>query len=110
MNVSGKSLMSKGLVKHAAIAMVIAATGAVAGGGRGEGGGVEFPFGDAPPPGEVVVVREPVVYETYVVGYRRDLYDADLRVRLARADEWQAQEELTAARRHEGEIAVRLDE
>jgi hypothetical protein len=63
-------------------------------------------------PARVIVVeeREPVVYETYVVGYRRNLYDADLRVRIARSDEWEAHEELAAARRHEGELAVRLDE
>ena len=59
---------------------------------------------------EEVVVREPVVYDTYVVGYRRNLYDSDLRLRLARSDEWQAHEELAAARRNEGELAVLLDE
>ena len=59
---------------------------------------------------EEVVVREPVVYDTYVVGYRRNLYDTDLRLRLARSDEWQAHEELAAARRNEGELAVLLDE
>src|SRR5260370_478397 len=63
-----------------------------------------------PPPAVVIVREEPVVYETFVVGYRRDLYDADLRLRIARADEWTAHEELAAARRHEGEFAVQLDE
>jgi hypothetical protein len=77
--------------------------------------GIDIHIGSSAPPPPVivreeVVVREPVVYETYVVGYRRDLYDADLKLRIARADEWQAHEELNAARRHEGELVVALDE
>jgi hypothetical protein len=102
------------LIKCAAATTVLAILSghAVAGGID-----VDIRIGNPPPPPppvivvrEEVVVREPVVYESYVVGYRRDLYDADLRLRIARADEWQAHEELDAARRHEGEVAVQLDE
>jgi hypothetical protein len=75
---------------------------------------IDIRIGEPPPRRvvvrEEVVVNEPAVYETYVVGYRRDLYDADLRLRIARADEWQAHEELETARRHEGELAVTFDE
>jgi hypothetical protein len=59
-----------------------------------------------------VVVRETTVYsyDTYVVGPRRYLYDADWRLRLAQADEIRAERDLDAARRHEGEVAVALDD
>ena len=75
---------------------------------------VDIHIGESAPPPvivrEEVIVREPVVYESYVVGYRRNLYDSDLRLRVARSDEWRAHEELAAARRNEGELAVLLDE
>ena len=98
-------------VKHASWAAVLGMIGIPAMAG-------DFSIGiriGEPPPRRVVVreevvVNEPVLYETYVVGYRRDLYDADLRLRIARTDEWQAHEELDAARRHEGELVVALDD
>ena len=62
-----------------------------------------------PQPPVVVVREEPVVYERFVVGYRRNLYDADLALRLARAEEFTAYDELQAARRHEADVAVSLD-
>ncbi len=76
---------------------------------------VDIHIGTPPPPQRVIVreeviIERPVVYESYVVGYRRSLYDSDLRLRIARSDEWQAHEELAAARRNEGEFAVLLDE
>lgn len=58
----------------------------------------------------VIVRDQPVVYETFVVGYRRDLYDADLRLRLARADEFTAYDELQAARAREAQLAATLDD
>jgi hypothetical protein len=75
-----------------------------------DGFGINIRIGEPPPRREVIVREEPVVYETYVVGYRRNLYDADLRLRVARAEEWNASEDLEAARGREGEIAVRLDD
>ena len=80
----------------------------------GGGFGLDIHIGDNRPRREVreevVIVERPVTYETYVVGYRRDLYDADLRLRVARADEWEAKQDLDKARGFEGEIAVELDE
>jgi hypothetical protein len=66
----------------------------------------------APPPPPPVVVQQTTVYsyDTYVVGYRRNLYDADWRLRLAQSDEIRAERDLDAARRREGEIAVALDD
>src|SRR5690242_15097511 len=60
----------------------------------------------------VFVTSAPVVveYHTYVVGYRRNLYDADWHLRRAQADMWNAQERLDAARQHEGEIAVAMED
>src|SRR4051794_9927576 len=60
----------------------------------------------APQPRPAVTV---VSYETYVVGPRRSLYDADLRLRAAQCDEIRAQEELDGARGQEGTIAVALE-
>ena len=97
------------LVRRAAC---VVAFGLMTGPAMADGFGLDIRIG-APPPPRRVIVREEVrvepVYETYVVGYRRDLYDADLKLRIARADQWQAHEELEAARRREGELAVELD-
>ena len=49
-------------------------------------------------------------YDTYVVGSGGNLYDADWRLRLAQTDEIRAERDLDAARRHEGEVAVALDD
>ena len=65
----------------------------------GEGFGIDVRI-DVPAPVVVVPVE--------VVGGHRILYDADLRLRLAQADEWRAHEALEAARVREGEIAVAL--
>lgn len=59
----------------------------------------------APPPASVTVVT----YDTYVVGYRRGLYDADWRLRGAQCDELTAGRELDAAQRHQGEIAIAME-
>jgi hypothetical protein len=62
------------------------------------------------PPPVVVVQEQPVTYDVYVMGYRRQLYDADLALRLARADEFAAYDELQAARRHEADVAAQFDD
>lgn len=69
-------------------------------------------IGEPAPVPAPVVVRETTVYsyDTYVVGPRRFLYDADWRLRLAQTDEIRAERDLDAARRHEGEVAVALDD
>ena len=56
--------------------------------------------------------RTTVVYEydSYCVGPRRALYDADWRLRQAQVDEWRAYEALDAARHREGELAVVVDD
>src|SRR4051812_5183753 len=74
--------------------------------------GIGIRIGEPAPPPRVVVVEERpvVVYETFVVGHRRTLYDADLALRLARADEFRAYEELQTARRREAELAGGLDD
>src|SRR5437764_10206798 len=94
------------LVRRAAWAAVLGlvAMPAVAG---DVGIGIGIRIGEpAPlPRREVVIVEERPVYETFVVGYRKSLYDADLNLRLARADEFRSYEELGAARRHEAEVA-----
>src|SRR6185312_3233449 len=56
-------------------------------------------------PAEVVIE-----YNTYCVGYRANLYDADWRLRCAQADQWQAQDDLAVARRHEGEVALVVED
>ena len=91
----------------ATLALIAAPTMA---GGISLGIRVDVPVVVAPPPPAVVVHEEPVVYDTYVVGYRRQLYDADLALRLARADEFAAYDELQAARRHEADIGGQFDE
>jgi hypothetical protein len=63
-------------------------------------------IGSAPPPPPPVVVE----YDTYCVGYRANLYDADWRLRNAQAEQWRAERDLDAARRHEGEVADILDD
>jgi len=66
--------------------------------------GLDIRIGNAPPPPPPVVVEERVVVvdDAWIVGPRRRLYDADLRLRLAQSGEYRASEELEAARRHEG--------
>ena len=59
----------------------------------------------APPPTPVVVE-----YDTYCVGYRAALYDADWRLRVAQQDQWRAQDELIAARRSAGELALVVED
>lgn len=61
----------------------------------------------APSAGSGQVVIE---YNTYCVGYRANLYDADWRLRCAQTDQWRAQEDLIAARRHEGEVAIAVED
>jgi hypothetical protein len=53
----------------------------------------------------VVIPAPVVVVPVEVVGLRRPLYDADLRLRIAQASEWNAHEALEAARAHEGDVA-----
>ncbi|MDB5319709.1 MAG: hypothetical protein JWN40_1340, partial [Phycisphaerales bacterium] len=74
--------------------------------------GLDIRIGNAPPPPPPVVVVEErvvVVDDAWIVGPRRRLYDADLRLRLAQSAEYRASEELEAARRHEGDVALALD-
>src|ERR1700733_2419884 len=59
----------------------------------------------APAPAPVVVE-----YNTYCVGYRANLYDADWRLRVAQQEQWHAQEALGAVRRHEGEVALIVED
>lgn len=56
--------------------------------------------------------RTTVVYEydTYCVGSRRTLYDADWRLRQSQVEEWRAYEALAAARQREGDLAVVVDD
>src|SRR3954469_5575798 len=77
--------------------------------------GVNIRIGEPPPPPPPVVVVEErpavvVVDDGWIVGPRRRLYDADLRLRLAQSAEYRASEELEAARRHEGDVALALDD
>jgi len=60
----------------------------------------------APPPPPVVVID----FNTYCVGFRANLYDADWRLRNAQIEQWNAADALDAARRHEGEIAIAVEE
>lgn len=76
----------------------------------GDGISIGIRIGEPVPPPRPVVTTTVVTYETYCVGPRRLLYDADWRLRTAQCDEIRAQEQLEAARRHEGEVAVAMDE
>ncbi len=92
----------------AAVAAIASATSIVSG---GVNVGVDIRVGvPLPPPPPAVVVEEHVSYDTYVVGFRRNLYDADWRLRTAQREEFLATQDLDAARRHEGEVAVALEE
>lgn len=51
-----------------------------------------------------------VAYSTYCVGYRANLYESDWRLRRAQVEQWRAQEELAAAIRHEGDLAITLED
>ena len=64
--------------------------------------------GAPPPPRERIVVVED--YNTYCVGYRHNLYDADWRLRNAQIEQWEAQDGLDAARHREGDIAVTVED
>jgi len=68
--------------------------------------GIQIGIPTPPPRHEPVVVE----YRTYYVGYRRALYDADLRLRIAQTHQWQAADDLDAAKHREGELAVVVDE
>ncbi len=83
--------------------------------------GVDIQIGGHAPPPPVVVVERPVVIveqrpaivvvqDPYLVGFRTNLYDADARLRIAQAEQYRSSIDLDAARRHEGEIAVALEE
>jgi len=105
------------VVRAAAVAAVAAmglvgslACGTARGGDVSVGIGIRI--GEPAPPPRPVVVRETTVvsYDTYVVGYRKNLYDADWRLRTAQVDEVEAQGALDAAKAHVGEVAVALDE
>ena len=75
--------------------------------------GIGIDIGIPAPPPIVVVAPAPEVvvdYNTYVVGFRASLYDADWRLRRAQNEQCLAQEALDAAHRREGEIAVTIDE
>ncbi len=110
----GRVMKSVSTIKKAAwstLATFGLLTGSAFAGGVNVGVGVGIQIGDAPPPPPaVVVIERPVVVDTYVVGYRTNLYDADMRLRLAQADQYHASESLEGARRHEGEVAVALEE
>jgi len=98
------------MIKSAALATV-AALGVFAGtAGTSRAGDIKIGinFGTPPPPPPPA----PVVYEydTYVVGYRQNLYDADWRLRNARIELWHAEDDLAAARQHEGEVAAIVDD
>jgi len=56
--------------------------------------------------------RTTVVYEydSYCVGHRRNLYEADWQLRQAQVEEWHAYEALAAARQREGDLAVVVDD
>ncbi len=104
------------IIKRAAFAAV-AAFGLFSGAGTAMAGHLDIGIGiniSAPPPPQIVVsVPAPVVtvdYNTYVVGFRANLYDADWRLRQAQNEQCLAQEALDAARHREGEIAVTVDE
>src|SRR5204862_6704475 len=67
--------------------------------------------GPPPPPPPPVVVRETVVVQdAYIVGPRRIVYDADIRLRIAQAEEFRATEYLDKARAHEERVAGADDE
>ena len=55
------------------------------------GFGIRIDVGLPPPPPAPVVV---VDYNTYCVGFRANLYDADWRLRNAQIEQWHAQEAL----------------
>ena len=60
-----------------------------------------------PPPRQEVVVLD---YDRYCVGYRRDLYDADWRLRNAQIEQYNAQLALDDTRKREGEVAVLVED
>src|SRR5437762_640626 len=64
--------------------------------------GVDIRIGEPLPPPPAVIVHETVVEEAWIVGPRRRVYDADLRLRLAQHAEYRAWVELEAAREHLG--------
>jgi hypothetical protein len=97
------------LVRKSAFAAVALMGLAVTGSAFGDGVSIGIRIGEPVPPPRPVVTTTVVTYETYCVGPRRMLYDADWRLRTAQCDELRATEELEAARRHEGEVAVALE-
>lgn len=103
--------MKRESIRRAAFAAVTG-LGLMAAAPRGVSG-ADFRIGinlGGPPPErhhEQAVVLE---YDTYCVGYRRQLYDADWQLREAQIEQWHAQEALANARQREGEIAVAVDD
>src|SRR5881409_2395021 len=67
--------------------------------------GLDIRVGEPLPPPPAVVLHETVVEDGWIVGPRRRVYDADLRLRLAQHAEYRASVDLEAARAREGEIA-----
>src|SRR5438034_10594259 len=70
--------------------------------------GVDIRIGEPLPPPPAVIVHETVVEEAWIVGPRRRVYDADLRLRIAQHAEYRASVDLEAARAREREIAAAL--
>jgi hypothetical protein len=103
------------IINRAAFAAV-AAFGLHSGAGKAVadvGIGIGINIGIPTPPPVVIVAPAPEVvldYNTYVVGFRAKLYDADWRLRQAQNEQCLAQVALDAAHHHEGELAVTVDE
>jgi hypothetical protein len=94
----------KNFVLAAAAAGLLAGLpGSASGGGIGIGINIGIPV----PRHDAVVVPD---YDSYCVGYRHNLYDADWRLRNAQIEQWNAQEALGNSRAHEGEIAVTVED
>jgi hypothetical protein len=98
--------------KISTVALAAAATFALIAGlpGSASAGGLRIDINlGAPPP---VVHHDVVVleYDSYCVGYRHNLYDADWRLRNAQIEQWNAQDALETARHREGDVAVTVED
>jgi hypothetical protein len=99
--------MTLGLIGKRAALAAVAAMGLWTSTATAGGIGIDIRIGAPPPP----IVRETVVVdEAWVVGPRKMVYDADLRLRLAQAAEYKASQELEATRAREGELAAAMDD
>jgi hypothetical protein len=94
-------------INRAAVGVALGLLAGLAARTLGDDFRIGIQIGSAPPPPPQPVVVE---YQTYYVGPRAALYDADLHLRSAQAHQWRAAETLDVAVHREGELAVMVDE